>query len=129
MKKINKIVVLVFVLISARLFAQDLKVNAVLDSSKIRIGEQVKLDLYVTYNANQKDLNIQWPAIGDTITGKIEVVSVSAIDTTFPDKTNSSKIFQHQQITISAYDSGYFAIPGFKSRITQPSAGMPTSFL
>ena len=74
-----------FVLMSARLFAQELKVNAVLDSSKIRIGEQVKLDLYVTYNANQKNIKIQWPTIGDTITGKIEVVSVSAIDTTFPE--------------------------------------------
>lgn len=113
-KNINKIVLLMIVLMSTRLFAQELKVNAVLDSSKIRIGEQVKLDLYVTYNANQKNIKIQWPTIGDTITGKIEVVSVSAIDTTFPDQTNSSKIFQHQQITISAYDSGYFSIPGFK---------------
>lgn len=102
------------ILIVGSTFAQDLKVNAVLDSSKIRIGEQVKLDVYVTYNANQKNIKIQWPEIGDTITEKIEVISVSAIDTTFPDQTNSSKIFQHQQITISAYDSGYFSIPPFK---------------
>lgn len=94
--------------------AQQLQVNAVLDSSKIRIGEQVKIDLYVTYNANQKNLKIQWPAIGDTLTEKIEVVSVSPIDTTFPDQSNSSKIFQHQQLTISAYDSGYFSVPAFK---------------
>lgn len=94
--------------------AQDVTVNAVLDSSKIRIGEQVKLDLYVLFNANQKDLKIEWPKIGDTITGKVEVISVSAIDTTIPDRNEPSIIQQHQQLLVSAYDSGYFAIPGFK---------------
>lgn len=95
-------------------FAQELTVDAVLDTSKIRIGEQAKVDIYVTYNAKQKGLKIQWPSIGDTLTGKVEVVSVSSIDTTLPSKSNSTKIFQHQQITVSVYDSGYYAIPGFK---------------
>lgn len=95
-------------------FSQEVRVDAVLDTSKLRIGEQAKVDIYVTYNSNQKDLKIQWPSIGDTLTGKIEVVSVSPIDTTFPDKTNSTKIFQHQQITVSVYDSGFYAMPGFK---------------
>lgn len=94
--------------------AQDVKVSAILDSSKIRIGEQVKLDLYLTYNGNQKDFKVEWPKIGDTITGKVEVISTSVIDTTIPDKANPSIIQQHQQILVSAYDSGYFAIPGFK---------------
>lgn len=88
--------------------------DAVLDTSKLRIGEQAKIDIYVTYSSREKDIKIKWPTIGDTLTGKIEVVSVSAIDTTFPDKTNSSKIFQHQQILVSVYDSGYYAVPGFK---------------
>lgn len=115
MKRIhNLLFVLLFWLVPAVFFAQDVTVSAVLDSSKLRIGEQVKLDLYVTYHANQKDRKIQWPAIGDTLTGKVEVISVSPIDTTFPDKTNSSKIFQHQQIVISAYDSGYFSVPPLK---------------
>jgi hypothetical protein len=92
----------------------DIRVNAILDSSKIRIGEQVKIDLFVNYQASNKPLKIQWPGIGDTLTGKVEVISVSAIDTTFPDKKHPEIIQQHQQIFISAYDSGYFAIPGFK---------------
>ncbi|HOZ86578.1 MAG TPA: hypothetical protein PL029_02415 [Bacteroidia bacterium] len=115
-------ILFLFLLITGNFFGQDVKVSAVLDSSKIRIGEQVKLDLYVTYPANQKNLRIQWPTVGDTITGKIEVISVSAIDTTFPDKTNSTKIFQHQQITVSSYDSGYFSIPGFKFVVNDDSA-------
>ncbi len=105
-------------LISVFLFAQrsfsQIRVNAVLDSSKIRIGEQVKLDLYVNYDASQRDLKIQWPSVGDTITGKVEVISITPIDTTIPDKNNPTIYQQHQQLLVSAYDSGYFAIPGFE---------------
>ncbi len=93
----------------------QIKVNAVLDSSKIRIGEQTKLDVYVTYDANAaKNLKIDWPSFEDTITGKVEIVSQTAIDSTIPDKANPSIIQQHQQFIISAFDSGYFAIPPFK---------------
>lgn len=103
-------------------FAQDVRVNAVLDTSKIRIGEQAKIDLYVEYNSKLKDLNIEWQSVGDTLTGKVEVVSVSPIDTTLPEKTNSTKIFQHQQIVVSVYDSGYYAIPPFKFVINNDTA-------
>lgn len=114
MNNYKNIITLLLFFITSAFFSQQVRVDAVLDTSKIRIGEQAKVDIYVTYSASQKDIKIQWPSIGDTITGKVEVVSVSPIDTTFPDKTNSSKIFQHQQITVSVYDSGYYAIPGFK---------------
>lgn len=103
------------------MFSQQVSVDAVLDTAKLRIGEQAKVDIYLSYTAN-KNLKIQWPSIGDTITEKIEVVSVTPIDTTFPDKSNSSKILQHQQITISVYDSGYYAIPGFKFYVNDDTA-------
>jgi hypothetical protein len=95
-------------------FSQAVRVDAILDTSKMRIGEQVKVDLYLSYDAKLKNLEVHWPSVGDTLTGKVEVVSVSAIDTTFPNKTNSSRVFQHQQILVSVYDSGFFAIPPFK---------------
>ena len=115
-KKMKKLKYIFIILILSVAFAkaQDVRVQAVLDSSKIRIGEQVKIDVYLNYNANQTNFKVQWPSIGDTLTDKIEVISVSAIDTTIPDKGNPSNILQHQQLIISAYDSGYFAIPGFK---------------
>jgi hypothetical protein len=113
MKKLKHILLLLVLGVTLAK-SQDVRVEAVLDSSKIRIGEQVKLDIYFNYNANQKDFKVQWPSFGDTLTGKIEVISVSAIDSTIPDKNNPSNILQHQQLIISAYDSGYFAIPGFK---------------
>lgn len=113
---------LLFFLLFKLSIGQKININAALDSTKIRIGEQVKLDLYVSYSAKQNNLKIQWPNIADTITDKIEVISVSVIDTTSPDKSNPDIIQQHQQITISAYDSGYFAIPGFKFFINNDSA-------
>ncbi len=111
---LKHIFLLVCVLIFSSLRSQ-IKVNAVLDSSKIRIGEQTKLDVYVTYDANaQSNLRIDWPSFEDTITGKVEIVSRTAIDSTIPDKTNPSIIQQHQQFIVTAFDSGYFAIPPFK---------------
>jgi hypothetical protein len=74
----------------------------------------VKLDLYFLYNPNQSSFKIQWPSFGDTITEKIEIISTSAIDTTMPSKNDPNLLQQHQQLIISAYDSGYFAIPPFK---------------
>lgn len=112
---LKHILFFISVLMLSSLKAQQIKVSAVLDSSKIRIGEQVKLDVYVTYDLNaQKNLKIDWPSFEDTITGKVEIVSQTAIDSTIPDKTNPSIIQQHQQFIISAFDSGYFAIPPFK---------------
>jgi len=110
-----------FLLATSLYSQQQPRVDAVLDTSKLRIGEQAKIDIYVTYNSREQ-ISIQWPKIGDTLTGKIEVVSVGPIDTTFPDKTNSFKIFQHQQIIVSVYDSGYFAVPGFKFIINNDTA-------
>lgn len=109
----RKIFTLLFLLVVGFANAQVLSVDATIDTSKLRIGEQAKIDLYLNYPA-KADVKIQWPTIGDTITEKIEVISVSPIDTTFPDKSNSTRILQHQQITISVYDSGYYVIPGFK---------------
>jgi hypothetical protein len=113
-KRFQYIFLLVTLIVISHSRAQ-VKVNAVLDSSKIRIGEQTKLDIYVTYDANAaKSLKIEWPSFEDTITGKVEVVSRTPVDSTIPDKTNPSIIQQHQQYIITAFDSGYFAIPPFK---------------
>lgn len=103
--------------------AQDVRVAAVIDSSKIRIGEPVRLDLYVTYDANAvKNFKLQWPEIVDTIISKVEVIERWPIDTMIPDKNQPSIIQQHQKFTISAYDSGYFALPPFKFILNGDSA-------
>jgi hypothetical protein len=111
-----------FLLLRGFISAQEVRLEAVLDTSRLRIGEQAKVDIYLNYDARNKDISIQWPTLEDTITSKVEIISVSPIDTTFPNKTNSSRIFQHQQIVVSVYDSGYYAIPGFKFVINGDTA-------
>jgi hypothetical protein len=122
MKKIKYILILLTVL-SCSLVKSEVEVHAVLDTSKIRIGEQTRLDIYLNYNAKlEKNLSIEWPSFEDTIIKQIEVLSVTKIDTTFPDKNNPDIIQQHMQLLITSFDSGYYAIPSFKFIINKDTA-------
>ncbi len=94
-------------------FAQDVQVAAMMDTSKIRIGEQVKINLYVKHKINQNNLKIQWPRISDTLRKEVDVVNVSAIDTTIPDKDKPDEVQEHQTVTITSTDSGFWAIEPF----------------
>jgi len=115
MQKLKHILFFLFITVISFVKSQEVKVNAVLDSSKIRIGEQTKLDVYLTYDANaEKNLKIEWPSFEDTISGHIEIVSRTSIDSTIPDKNNPGIIQQHQQFIITSFDSGSYYIPSFK---------------
>ncbi len=94
--------------------AQTIRVSAKLDSNSIRIGEQTKIHLSVAYQTDKGNLRIQWPELKDTIIGKVEIVNVSKIDTTLPDKNDPLNSTQTQNILITSFDSGYYAIPPFK---------------
>lgn len=121
MTKFKHILIFLASLLVCSLHAQDIKINAVLDSNKIRIGEQTKLDIYLQYNST-KGYKVDWPELTDTLTGKVEIVSKSSIDSTIPDKSNPAIVQQHQQLIITAFDSGYFAIPPLKFYINGDTA-------
>lgn len=102
-------------------FSQE--VFATMDTNKIRIGEQAKIELYIKYNVSaQKNLHIQWPRVGDTLRKEVDVVSVSAIDTTIPDKNKPEEIQQHQTITVTSSDSGFWALKPFQFIINKDTA-------
>lgn len=94
--------------------AQEIKVAAKIDSNLIRIGEQVQLKLTVSYRGDKGDLKIQWPTLTDTIVDKVEIVNISKIDTTIPDRNEPLNFVQLQKITITSFDSGFYALPPFK---------------
>lgn len=101
-----------FTLITAN---AQVEVHAVLDSNKIRIGEQVRLDIYLKYDASvNKNISIQWPQFNDTLKEKVDVIGITKIDTTIPNKAEPNIIQQHAQLLITSYDSGYYAIPPFE---------------
>lgn len=94
--------------------AQQTKALASLDSSEIIIGQQVKLKLSIQYRVdNGKQIRIIWPQIEDTLRKEIEVVNKGKIDTII-DKNDPYLFTQSRILTITSFDSGYWAIPPFK---------------
>lgn len=121
--KLKQYIIFLFALMAAPLIHAQVEVHAVLDSNSIRIGEQTKLDLYLRYDAaTQKNLSIDWPKFEDTLKKEIEVVNITKIDTTIPDKTNPNIIQQHIQLTITSFDSGAYVIPPFKFMLNKDTA-------
>lgn len=110
----NKLFILLFLLHSAySLFAQDIWSSVRIDTSKIRIGEQTKIDLFINYRPD-KNFNIQWPTISDTLRKEVDIISCSKIDTTLPDKEGNGYVQLHQSIIITSFDSGFWAIQPFR---------------
>lgn len=121
----KKYILILFALVASLVAKSQsqVEVHAVLDSSKIRIGEQTKLDIYLSYDASaQKNLDIVWPLIEDTLKKGIEVVNVTKIDTTIPDKTKPNIIQHHIQLTVTSFDSGAYYIAPFKFVLNKDTA-------
>ena len=99
------------------------EVHAVLDSNSIRIGAQTKLDLYLNYDASaQKSMDVLWPLIEDTIKKGLEVVNITQIDTTIPNKSKPNIVQQHIQLTITSFDTGVYYISPFKFILNKDTA-------
>ena len=107
MKQITYIII---VLLSLFIYKESTAQEATVEvnRSSILIGDQINLTLKLAVPAST---TIVWPDIRDTIIREIEVVTRTKIDTI----TNEEKEFKTyiQTLTITSFDSGYFAIPPF----------------
>lgn len=101
-------VLLVWLLSGTGLFAQ-IQLELIPDTNSIRIGEQIHLSLVVKANQNDST-EITWPIASDTLTGKIDVVDVKAVDTT----ENAGLKYLTQQWVVTSFDSGQQIIPSFQ---------------
>lgn len=88
--------------------APEIKAEMTIDTNSIQIGAQTNIHLQLTSPENVK---IHWPIIQDTLSKNIEVIHNSVIDTVF--NKDKKTITLKQDITITSFDSGYFAIPPF----------------
>ncbi|MCW8897499.1 MAG: BatD family protein [Flavobacteriales bacterium] len=95
---------------SFALFSQNLAVKAVLDTNFLMIGEQTQLHFIATYQ--DKNTQILFPQLNDTIIKEIEVLSKSPIDTSVADA--NGLFAQAQSLLITSFDSGYYVIPPFQ---------------
>ncbi len=85
--------------------AQNIKVDAVLDTNIMLIGDQVDYRLQMQL---PKNVPFLWPAFQDTLTGEIEIVKQSNIDTT---TLKDGYLSIKQILTLTVFDSGYYLIP------------------
>ena len=98
---------MLFVFSGVSLFAQEVEVEARIDSTNVLIGDQTNLSLII----NQPDsINISFPEFIDTITGSIEIINFTPSDTLLLD---NKRLEITKKYNISCFDSGYHYIPPF----------------
>ena len=90
----------IFIFISNFLFSQ----TAILDTNTILIGDQIKLNISVELDLNEK---YNWTEFTDSVYEKVEIISKSDLNET---ETENSKIIS-QQIILTCFDSGYYYLP------------------
>lgn len=90
------------------LMAQE--AETLIDTNRILIGDQVRISLMLETKAQD---TVVWPEIGDTLITEIEVISRTGIDTAYDSQDISTKLYT-QDLIITSFDSGYYAVPPFK---------------
>ena len=105
MKKFFLIVCMMF--FSYWTYAQGVVATSKLDTNIVVVGQPFTLELSIT---QPKDVKIDWPYISDSI-GLLEVVKNEGVDT-IPVEDNTM-LMRTQKVTMMAFDTGFFVIPGF----------------
>jgi hypothetical protein len=88
--------------------AQNISVEAKLDQTTIRIGDQTNLRLIVHQPVKEK---VNFPKLADTLIGKVQIVS-SKLDTVI-DQNNRNLATVTQSYTITSFDQGTYTIPSY----------------
>jgi len=85
-----------------------------LDTPRVSIGQPTSLTIEFTYRADVPASFPQWPTLGDTLQGGIEILSHSAIDTVIADKALDPFVFkQIVTLTITHWEQGFYPIVPF----------------
>jgi hypothetical protein len=87
------------------LIGQEVIVSARLDTTRALIGDQLRLHLRVD---KTPQAIVAFPGFQDTLTGKIEIVRKSAIDTA---RGESGRVVLNQDLLVSVFDTGFYEIP------------------
>jgi hypothetical protein len=102
---------------------QEIKVNARLDTTQILLGDQVNLWFMVEH---PQGLKIDFPITGDSLAGKIEVLSASKPDTI----SKMNRIWKiRQRLVVTSFDTGFYVIPPFTFRFNENHDSVQTDAL
>lgn len=89
-----------------RVMAQSVLVDATIDSLQIFIGEQAKIKLQVTLDADKRAI---FPVYPDTLVRGVEVLDVAKPDTQL--LNNGQRAVISQTYTITSFDSALYYLP------------------
>ena len=94
-------------------FAQLYNPKVKLDTNRILIGDQIYLHIDVLKKKNSR---VVFPVFQDTISKEIEIIEQTKIDTI---EVNDELERLIQRLTITSFDSGFWAIPSYKFEVTE----------
>ncbi len=89
--------------------AQQVTVDASIDSLQLLIGEQAKIKLEVSMDAQQK---LQLPVVLDTLVRGVEVLDIAKPDTQLLNE--GKRLLIQQEYTITSFDSALYYLPPFE---------------
>jgi hypothetical protein len=102
------LVLITILLFGGNSYAQIVSVNTYLDTTSILIGDQINFHVVVE---QPKGAKVAFPVLTDSITNKVEIISVSKIDTQV---LKNGNLLLVQPYLISSFDSGFYTIPSLK---------------
>lgn len=109
-KKFLKVLACAGVLMAAgQAQAQQVTVDASIDSLQLLIGEQAKVKLEVSMDATQK---LQLPFLRDTIIRGVEIIDIAKPDTQM--LNDGKRMLIKQEYTITSFDSALYYLPPFE---------------
>lgn len=100
------VLMLLLGLLFNRVVAQSVTVDASIDSLQILIGEQAKIKLEVSLDANKRAI---FPAYKDTIISGVELIEIAKPDTQL--LNNGQRALITQEYTITSFDSALYYLP------------------
>jgi hypothetical protein len=106
-----------FVVLALNSLGQQRSLRVSADREEIRIGEQINLQITLTSAAAD---TVRFPIVLDTLRKEVEVLSKSAIDTTFEGDQLGLRVLR-QSLLITSFDSGYFPVKPLTALINNDS--------
>jgi hypothetical protein len=107
MRKIFLSFIIIVFFVHSPLFAQKITVNARLDSTVLKIGDQAHLTFEVSQQPNMK---VSMPIFSDTIIGGLEIVEPYKSDTV---KSPDGHILVSQHYVVTAFEDSLLYIPAY----------------
>lgn len=112
MKRIGIISLILLYIFSGKSSAQQVTVEAKIDSLQILIGEQARIELIVAMDANQ---NAVFPVVRDTLVRGVEVLETAEPDTQY--LNNRQRMQIAQEYTVTSFDSALYYLPPFEVEV------------